>query len=286
MPLAPARLAVLATSALVGLAAVAGGCTRRTVAGLPPGVEVEDLPESESWDVRLRTSTDGVAEVALEAPYLARYTRDSLYTYLGPAPGDAAAAPVTLRLFGPDGRPTGSVRAREVWMVEADGRLVAEGAVRASRLGSDGATVEAARVVVQGERIEAEGGVRAEVQGGGGARVEAPRVVVGEGGAFTASGGATVEIGGSAQATVRARTVSGGGGRYEADGGVRVLASGGRVLEAGRVVWSEAAGRFTAPGAFRFDGPGERVRGVGLTASADLSRYSFRDVRGEIEVQE
>jgi hypothetical protein len=80
--------------------------------------------------------------------------------------------------------------------------------------------------------------------------------------------------------------VSGSDGRYTATGGVRVLASGGRTLEAERVVWSEAAGRFSAPGAFAFDGPGERVRGVGLSASADLSRYSFRRATGEIEVRE
>jgi hypothetical protein len=52
------------------------------------------------------------------------------------------------------------------------------------------------------------------------------------------------------------------------------------------VIWDEAAGRFQAPGAFTFGGPGERVRGVGLSATADLSRYSFRSASGEIEVRE
>ena len=60
----------------------------------------------------------------------------------------------------------------------------------------------------------------------------------------------------------------------------------GRRLDAGRVIWNESAGRFRAPGAFSFDGPGQRVRGVGLSASADLSRYSFRRASGQIEVQE
>jgi len=262
--------------ALAALAVAVGGCSRRAV---------EDLPDSESWDARLRTSADGRAEVEIAAPYLARYTRDTVYTYLGPAPGDTASSPVTLRLFDADGQSSGSVEAREVWMYEADDRLVAEGRVRMTQQGSDGAQIDAARVTVQGERIEAEGGVQARVQGGQ-TRVEAPRVVVGEGGSFTASGGAVVQLGGSAQATVRAQTVSGASGRYEADGGVRVVSSGGRFLEAGRVVWSEAAGRFTAPGAFLFDGPGERVRGVGLSASADLSHYSFRRASGQIEVRE
>lgn len=272
--------------AVAALALVLGGCTRRAVEGLPPGVAVEDLPESESWDARLRTSADGRPDLEVEAPYLARYARDTAYVYLGPPPGDTAAAPVTIRLFDDAGGPSGSVEAREVWLYDDGARLVAEGRARATVSGSDGAVVEAARLTVEGPRVEAEGGVRAEVRGGGSARVQAPRLVVGEGGAFTASGGATVELTGQARATVRAQTVSGAGGRYEAEGGVRVLASGGRTLEAGRVVWSEAAGRFTAPGAFAFDGPGERVRGVGLSASADLSRYSFRRATGEIEVRE
>ena len=135
-------------------------------------------------------------------------------------------------------------------------------------------------------RTEASGNVRASVQSGGGAQIEAARLVTRPGGAFTASGGATVRIGGRAQATVRARTVSGSGGRYVAEGGVRVQTSGGRTLEAGRVVWDEAAGRFSAPGAFSFDGPGARIRGVGLSANADLSRYTFRRASGQVEVTE
>ena len=165
------------------------------------------------------------------------------------------------------------------------GRVEAEGQARATVSGADGAVIDAARLTVEGANVAASGGVRAEVLGGG-ARVRAPRVTIREGGAFTASGGADVELSGRAQATVRARTVSGGGGRYEAVGGVRVVSSGGRTLVAERVIWSESAGRFSAPGTFSFDGPGERVRGVGLSATADLSRYSFRNATGEIEVSE
>ena len=278
---------VLRLPLVLALAALAAtGCTRRAVEGLPPGVEVEDLPDSESWNASLRTSADGRPQLEVDAPYLARYTRDSATVYLGPPPGDSAAAPVEIRLFGGDGAARGSVRAREVRLYDDGARLVADGAARATVLGSDGAVIDAARLIVQGEAIEAEGRVRADVQGGGGARVQSARLAVAEGGAFTASGGAVVELAGRANATVRARTVAGAGGRYEATGGVRVAASGGRTLEAERVIWDEAAGRFLAPGAFAFDGPGERVRGVGLSASADLSRYSFRGATGEIEVRE
>ena len=270
--------------ALVVLALVAG-CTRRAADGLPPGVEVEDLPQSEAWSTTLRTSTDGVRDIEIETPYLARYTRDSTYTYLGPPPGDTTAAPVTIRLYDEAGEPSGSVRAREVWITPgergAPDRLVAEGAVRATQTGR--AEVEAARVTVVGDSLVAVGDVRAQVEAGG-ATVQAPRLVV-AGASFVATGGVVAQLT-EAAATVRARTVEGSGGRYAAEGGVRVLASGGRTLEAGRVVWDEGAARFSAPGAFSFDGPGERVRGVGLSASSDLTRYTFRRAAGQLEVQE
>ncbi len=271
---------------LLLLIVVAPGCTRRAVEGLPPGVSVEDLPDSESWNARLRTSADGRPQLEIDAPYLARYDRDTAFVYLGPPPGDSAATPVSIRLFDTAGAPRGSVRAREVRLFDDGGRVEAEGDARATVAGENGAVVDAARLTVEDERVDATGTVRAEVLGNGGARVRSARLSVAPGGAFTASGGAVVELSGQAQATVRARTVSGSGGRYEAVGNVRVAASGGRTLEAERVVWSESAGRFTAPGAFAFDGPGERVRGVGLSASADLSRYSFRRATGQIEVRE
>lgn len=303
-------------AALVLAAGVAAGCTRQPTEGLPPGVEIEDLPDNEGWDVSFRTSADGHPQVEVAAPYLARYSRDTAYVYLGPPPADSAAAPVALELYGDGGARRGSVRAAEVWLYDDDGRVVAAGSARATVAQGDGASVEADRMTLRGARIDARGrvratvqgdngasvqaarltyedgridaagGVRASVQSGGGAQIEAARLVSSEGGAFTASGGATVRIGGGAQATVRARTVSGSGARYTADGGVRVQTSGGRTLEAGRVVWDEAAGRFSAPGAFSFDGPGERVTGVGLSATADLSRYTFRRAAGEIEVRE
>lgn len=235
----------------LGVAAL-GGCARRAADALPPGVELADLPDQESWDASLRTSRDGAPLLELSAPYLARYTRDSAYVYLGPVPGDTARAGVSVRLFASGDAPGGAVRAREAWLWEEPVRVVAEG------------------------------GARAEVDG---AQVQAPRIEVDADGAFRASGGASVELS-EARASVRAQRVSGKGGRYEASGAVRVLTAGGRTLEAGRVIYDQGSGRFSAPGAFSFDGPGERVRGVGLSATADLSRYSFRRATGQIEVQE
>lgn len=275
--------------ALVVLAAVAvacAGCTRRAPEGLPPGTEVEDLPASESWDARLQMSEGGRRTLEIAAPYLARYDRpDSSFVYLGPSPDGPAAGHVEVTSFEDDLRV--EVAAQEAWFHEDEGRLVAQGRVRTSVSGERGAEIEAARMTMNEGAVVAEGDVQATVRGGGGARVRASRLATEADGSFVASGGAVVELTGDAQATVRARRVSGsGGGRYEAEGGVRVETAGGRTLEAGRVVWDEGAGQFRAPGAFSFDGPGERVRGVGLVASADLSRYSFRRASGQIEVRE
>jgi hypothetical protein len=270
----------------LALVALTAGCARRGTAGLPPGTTVEDLPDSESWDVRLRSSEDGRARLDVDAPYLARYTRDSSYVYLGPPPGAERASDVVVSVFAEDGTPRARLVAREAWVYDEGERVEAQGRVRADVAGEDGAEVEADRVALADEAVEAAGRVRAEVRGGGGAAVRAPRLTTAEDGSFVASGGATADLRG-AGATVRARRISGtGGGRYEAEGGVRVQTSGGRTLTASRVVWDDAAGQFRVPGAFSFDGPGERVRGVGLVANADLSRYSFRDVTGEIEVAE
>lgn len=265
----------------LGLAA----CTRQPTQDLPPGTSVEDLPESESWNAHLRTSEDGRRRLEIDAPYLARYTRDSAYVYLGP--GETSAR-VAVRVFDAEGEPSASVTASEAWYYESDGRLVAQGDVQTTVATGDGADLRADRMTLLDGAVEAEGSVRATVQGASGAQIEAPRLTLSEGGAFAASGGAVAHLTGQVQAVIRARRISGsaGGGRLEAEGGAVVDASGGRTLRAGRVVWNEGGGRFRAPGAFTFTGPGERVRGVGLNANRDLTRYTFRNITGEIEVQE
>ncbi len=248
---------------------------------------MEDLPESESWNARLRTSEDGRRRLEIVAPYLARYTRDSAYVYLGPSSADSASTRVAVRVFDAEGRLSASVAAREAWYYEADGRLVAQGAVETTVTGDAGADLRADRMTLLDQAVEAEGDVRASVRSSG-AQIEAPRLSLSRDGAFDASGGTIVHLTGDVQAVVMAQRVSGtrGGGRVEAEGNARVQASGGRTLQAGRVVWDERAGRFRAPGAFSFTSPSERVRGVGLDANRDLTRYSFRNITGEIEVQE
>lgn len=252
----PRRLWGPAFCAALVASTVLAGCRHESPASATGALAPEDLPESESWDAHLRATVDGRPSLEIDAPYLARFQTDTAYVFLGPPPRTDSAARVAVRLYDAGGTPSATVEADRAWFYERDRRLVAEG-----------------RVV-------------AMVAAGGGARVEAARLTTAEGGAFTATGGAAVDLRGGAQAQVRAQTVSGRGGRYEASGGARVQTGNGRRLDAGRVVWDESAGRFSAPGAFAFDGPGERIRGVGLTATSDLSRYSFRRATGEIEVQE
>lgn len=243
---------------LVALALLVGGCTRPS-SGLPPGTTVEDLPDGESWDAELRVSNEGRPSLALAAPYMARFQRpDTNYVYLGPPPGtpDSVQSRIAVRLFDEEGQPTASISSRRAWYYEGEGRLVADGRVTAETFGSQSARIEAARL-----RYTDEGG-------------------------FSASGGASVDLRGNPSATIRAGTVSGAlsGRSYTASGNVVVDAGSGRTLRASRVTWDGS--RFRAPGAFQFTGPSERVRGVGLVANGDLSRYSFSRVRGEIDVRE
>ncbi|OZC03261.1 hypothetical protein [Rubricoccus marinus] len=240
------------------LALAASGCARSS-AGLPEGMTVEDLPDGESWNAELRVSEDGRQSLALGAPYMARFDRpDTAYVYLGPPPQtpDSVQARITVQLFDESGEPSATISARQAWYYERQKRLVADGGVKAETFG-DGATA-----------------------------IEANRLRYTSGGDFSASGEARVDVRGAANAKIRARTISGrlDGGRYTAEGDVFVDAGGGRSLRSARVTWDGS--RFRAPGAFSFTGPGERIRGVGLTANADLSRYSFSQMRGEIDVQE
>ncbi len=286
------RLALLALCALT-----LGACTRVAPAGLPAGTALEDLPEAETWGARLRSSEAGRPSLEVDAPYLARFRHappeaglasgsDSSAVFLGPppdAPDGAEAARVSVRLFDAQGRAAASVSADRAWLQEATGRLVAEGRAEAT---VGGARVQAPRIAATRDGgFTASGGATATIDG---ATVTARTLSGTSGGAFTASGGATAVLSGRANATVRAGTIRGsaGGSRYEASGGAHVDAQGGRMLDAGLVVWDEEAGRFRAPGAFSFDGPGERVRGVGLDAAADLTRYSFRRATGQIEVRQ
>lgn len=93
---------------------------------------------------------------------------------------------------------------------------------------------------------------------------------------------------GAASATVQANRV-----RYYdeerrlvAEGDVDVTTAGGRQLESEAVAWDEETRQLRADGAFRFTSPAERIQGVGLVATEDLARYSFRQASGELEVQE
>lgn len=106
---------------------VLAGCARQGDA-IPPGVELEDLPDQETWDVALSLSVDGRPRAVVSAPYLARYERaDSTFARFGPAsPGDSAR--VAVRVYD-DGRPTATVEANRLLYFDEERRFVAEGRV-------------------------------------------------------------------------------------------------------------------------------------------------------------
>ncbi|NNF57466.1 MAG: hypothetical protein HKN04_04425 [Rhodothermaceae bacterium] len=75
-------------------------------------------------------------------------------------------------------------------------------------------------------------------------------------------------------------------GLFTAEETVIVVTQDGRRLESEQLVWDQAGGQLNVAGRFRFTTPGERINGVGLVASEDLSRYSFSQATGELEVEE
>jgi lipopolysaccharide assembly outer membrane protein LptD (OstA) len=134
--------------------------------------------------------------------------------------------------------------------------------VRVERFGADGAPSAAinARNVLyfdHTQRFEAEGAVTADLYQANGARLTAERLVY--------------------DATE---------GLFTAEGRVVVLTRDGRRLESERLVWDETQGQLRVTGRFRFTTPSERISGVGLVATEDLSRYTFSQASGELEVAE
>ena len=89
-----------------------------------------------------------------------------------------------------------------------------------------------------------------------------------------------------ARLTAGQLTYESGSGLFTATEAVVVITQDGRRLESEQLVWDQADGQLRVAGRFRFTTPGERINGVGLVASEDLSRYSFSQATGELEVEE
>ena len=298
MPTVRRSVSLAVLGAALGAALV--GCARHDDGdGLPEGIALEDLPDGESWDADLRVSEGGTPVLQISAPYLARFERpDSSFIRLGPAAGDSAR--VRLVLFDDAGERRAELTAAEMRYEEGSGRVQASGAVEAELAGR--ARVRAPRVDTSADgAFEASGGARVELLGATEGTVTAERVASSAAGGFVATGDARADLRGATPATLAApRIESGGDGAFSASGGARVVLSdpavtltarrvsgtGRRTLAADRVSWDAASERFRAPGAFTFTSAGERIRGTGLVATADLSRYTFRNASGQIEVEE
>lgn len=98
-------------------------------------VRAEEAPDEESWDVSFLVTQvphDTAASqprFAVEAGYMARYTRDdTTYTLLRPREGDADGR-VTVHLFDDQGDSSAVLRADRIVYFQDDGRFLARGQV-------------------------------------------------------------------------------------------------------------------------------------------------------------
>ena len=119
-----------------------GGCGAPADEDVPPGVELADRPDQETWDVDLALSMEGRPRAQVRAPYLARYDRpDSTYAlFQSTPPGDSARVRVVV--YDEAGVRSGTVAADRLYYYEDDRRFEAEGRV----------VVE----TVEGKRLESE----------------------------------------------------------------------------------------------------------------------------------
>lgn len=156
----------------------AAGCERRAYGTPESAAAAADRPDQETWNAVLDVSTDGRPSLYLAAPYMARYDHpDSSFVRLGPAPGDTAAARVTVRIYDDEGVLQATVAADRLVYREAERRLEAAGNVAVQLLGTQPASVRAGRLVYQeaGGAFEVSGG--AEVDAGSGRTLRAGRIV-------------------------------------------------------------------------------------------------------------
>lgn len=119
------------------------GCGPRQA--LPEGLVLDERPDQESWDVRLRIEVADVPRAEIEAAYLARYERpDSSFARFGPAPGGPPIR-VVVRVYDEAGAPSATVEADRITYLDDRRRFVAEGRVVVEAVG--GRRLEGERLV-------------------------------------------------------------------------------------------------------------------------------------------
>jgi LPS export ABC transporter protein LptC len=101
-------------------------------------IRTEEAPDEESWDVHfivtqvpeaLPDTAESRPRFAVEAGYMARFTRDdSTFTLLRPREGDSGGR-VTVHLFDDQGDSSAVLRADRIVYYRDEGRFVARGAV-------------------------------------------------------------------------------------------------------------------------------------------------------------
>lgn len=143
------------------------GCQRqasqdRTMAD----VLAEEAPDEESWNVHFvvtqvaHDTTQSRPRFAVEAGYMARYTReDSTYTLLRPGHEDASGR-VTVHLFDDRGDSSAVLRADRIVYFQDEGRFVARGDVEVISQDEDRLETETLEWVESEKRVSTPGFVR------------------------------------------------------------------------------------------------------------------------------
>ena len=138
------------------LAGLLAGCARPDAASVAPP-DTARVPAREVWDARLVVLEQGRPRLRLEAPYLASFEGDSVYSVLE---SDSTGRAVTAQLFDAAGQPSATVTARRLVYREAAGAFVAEGGVVVNAQGGRRLDAETVRWDDAARRVEAPGFVR------------------------------------------------------------------------------------------------------------------------------
>lgn len=148
--------------ALVWLGCQRQAAQERTMAD----VRAEEAPDEESWDVQFvvtqvtRDTARSQARFAVEAGYLARYTRgDSTYTLLRPAEDDTVRH-VTVHLFDERGDSSAVLRADRIVYFQDEGRFIARGDVEVVSQEAERLETETLEWVEREQRVRTPGFVR------------------------------------------------------------------------------------------------------------------------------
>lgn len=120
------------------------GCSRYGAGGEAEQVDLQDLPDQETWTAELRLSENGIPAMILAAPYMARYENpDTSYSVFTIDPGLEDSSRVRVQLFDASGQISASMAVDRLVYLGAQDRFEGSGSVYAVLHRADNAEVRA-----------------------------------------------------------------------------------------------------------------------------------------------